>query len=523
MHRAGRRTSSRTSRQLPTLAVLAALGVLPACGTTVPLSSATSTESSAGGAGAAAGLNGPAGGSGPAAGATGLGGPSAVAGSGASAAPAEGSAGIMPVTPAAGTSGTAANGWAGVAHASGPVSIGLLYAKNSQAAINAVGGSNQAPDMYTGMKALVADINAHGGLAGHRIIPVYYGLDATSTNAQAEYQAACTDFTQDHHVFAVAVPVVNDMTFSRCLSQAGVLEVSTELTTENQADFTAAPLLLEPDAINLDRLADIEPRQLIDQGWLANRDDAPAGTLPKPRICVLAFDTPAFREAYQNHLKSTYAQLGAPVYDVQFVSMDTGSLGSEIPQAVLKFEQDQCNHVTFLTTSGLAPGLFAIQASNEHYQPRYGFSSQDAMGVVIQDLPNPRAQLHQSLSVGWFPEADVADYESPANSQPAQPHCLALMRAHQVDAADGNSAGLDDYMCDSIWYLRAALAAEGGQLTVSAFFTGVDRLGSRFRPAVTFADALNAQRRDGLAEIRRAAFYDSCTCFRYTTQGMKIQ
>ncbi len=335
----------------------------------------------------------------------------------------------------------------------GAVSVGLLWVSNAQSQIAAVGAKNLTPDMHAGEQALVDDLNTHGGLAGHRIVPVFHAFDDNATNLPVEWQKACTDLTQDHHVFAVLAPGLNDPAFSGCLARAGVIEVSALLTTEGKSDFAAAPLLVEPASMNLDRLADVEPRQLVAQGWLANRSDAPPGADPKPKIGVVAFDKPSFREAFDHHLKPAYAALGTPIAEEAFVGDTADQLGTQLPGIVLRFAQEGINHVTFLTSTGLPPGLFLIQATKQEYKPRYGFSSQDAMGVVIQDEPDPRGQLHQAASVGWFPEADVADYEAPGNAQPSQPRCLALMRAHQITASDGNSAGIDDYMCDSLWYL----------------------------------------------------------------------
>lgn len=405
---------------------------------------------------------------------------------------------------------------------SGAITIGFVYLKNAQQQVSAVGAKNLVPDMRAGEEALVRDLNAHGGLNGHHVRPVFTPFNATSSAPADEWQRICTTFTQDSRVFAAVVPAINDPSFSRCLSKGGVVEVSTLLTTEGQADFAAAPLLVEPASFNLDRLAEIEPRQLVAQGWLSNRDDAGVGVDPKPKVGVVVFDKAGFREAYERHLKPTLAGLGAPVADVEYVGDSAEALSSQMPNVVLRFAQDGINHVTFLTSTGLAPGLFLVHATQQQFKPRYGFSSQDAMGVVIEDLPDPKGQLHQSVLAGWFPQADVKDYNTPENAQPRQAACLALMRQNQVQESDGNSAGIDGYMCDSVWFLRDALRAGGAAVSTQSFMTGVDRLAGAYQPATTFATFLSRARRDGASQIRHASFAEQCTCFSYTSRGIRV-
>jgi len=443
-------------------------------------------------------------------------------------APASGSAGVAGAgqggtgSVATGSTGASASSAWSAAVPAGPITIGFVYLKNAQQQLSSVGAKNLVPDMKAGEEALVNDLNAHGGLNGHQIRAVYAPFDASSTTPANEWTNICTAFTQDTHVFAAVVPGSNDPAFARCLSRANVIEVSTLLTTEGQADFAAAPLLVEPASFNLDRLAEIEPRQLVAQGWLANRDDAGVGIDPKPRIGVVVFDKPGFREAYANHLKPAFAALGAPVVDVEYVGDSADALGSQLSSIVLRFAQDGINHVTFLTSTGLAPGLFMLHATQQQFKPRYGFSSQDGIGVVIEDEPDPKGQLHQAVLTGWFPQADVKDYRAPENAQPRQSECLALMLRNRVQESDGNSAGIDGYMCDSVWFLRDALRAGGAAVSVESFLDGVDRLAGSYRPATTFATSVSRSHRDGGAQIRHAAFRESCPCFTYTSKGIPV-
>src|SRR5437763_937118 len=88
--------------------------------------------------------------------------------------------------------------WGG---AGGGVGRGAPGGGAANAAIGAAGitqGDEKANDQI-----VIDDINAHGGVAGRKIVPIFHGLDATSTNTlDSQYQAACDDLTQYHKVFA---------------------------------------------------------------------------------------------------------------------------------------------------------------------------------------------------------------------------------------------------------------------------------------------------------------------------------
>ena len=58
-------------------------------------------------------------------------------------------------------------------------------------------------NLQTDANATIRYINKHGGLYGHVLSPVYYGIQLTSTQPYSTTMAAiCSSWTQDHHVAA---------------------------------------------------------------------------------------------------------------------------------------------------------------------------------------------------------------------------------------------------------------------------------------------------------------------------------
>jgi hypothetical protein len=60
------------------------------------------------------------------------------------------------------------------------------------------------PDAYG---ALIANINAHGGISGRKIVPYFAEMNPAAPSTTA---AACTQLTEDHTVFVVLSPVYPD-------------------------------------------------------------------------------------------------------------------------------------------------------------------------------------------------------------------------------------------------------------------------------------------------------------------------
>jgi hypothetical protein len=75
------------------------------------------------------------------------------------------------------------------------------------------------PDVGPAIRALASYANAHGGLGGRKLIPIYR-FDDGSGSWSANYQAACEALTEDNHVFAVVSSVTAPQTeeFASCLA-----------------------------------------------------------------------------------------------------------------------------------------------------------------------------------------------------------------------------------------------------------------------------------------------------------------
>src|SRR5579872_7054507 len=100
-------------------------------------------------------------------------------------------------------------GPAGAATAQGvtasTIRIGIPYV--DFAAVRAI-GVNLNPGNYSdAYQALIANMNAHGGILGRRIIPF---LDAVNPAQVAAADTSCTQLTKDDKIFLAIAPLMPD-------------------------------------------------------------------------------------------------------------------------------------------------------------------------------------------------------------------------------------------------------------------------------------------------------------------------
>lgn len=430
----------------------------------------------------------------------------------------------------AGPGSGAGAGAAGEHDGTKEVQIGLYYASDSNEYLQAVGAESTVPDIRDAAEVVVKDINARGGVAGRELVPVYHPIRSTSDDRQGQDQAACEDFTQDRPVTTVISPGYRSNVLADCLAKAGVPYLYTGLTIDDAASFDRRPFQSEPISINLDRLAGVQVDRLVAQDWLSHVPGSEEANLGQPvKLGVVAFDDPMFRGVFERVLAPGFEANGTPVEEAAFVRTDTAGLTNDINNAVLRFSQNGVTHVTFLTSGGLAPGLFVVRAHNQRYEPRYGFTSQDAMQIVWEDNIRPllgddaARQLRGALGVGWLPLGDVANGSDPGVAPPSYQRCLDTMAEGGVQPRDTNYNGFLAFVCDGFWFLDAAFEASGGaQLTASTFIAGHDRLGAAYEPATVPRTRVGPDRRDGVSAVRDFAFFDECKCFRYTSDSIEV-
>jgi hypothetical protein len=388
--------------------------------------------------------------------------------------------------------------------AAGPVTIGALTAQGAGDYERSLGFSGVATGDQAAMtKSVVAYINAHGGIAGHRVNVLVYDVKVADaeTNPTAAYQAACAYFTQDHHVFAVAsyLQLVPE-NFYRCLQQHHV-PVDTP-DDEFSASFLNryADTVIAPISPNYTRLMADNVDALWSSGWLT----------ASSKVGVVAFDTPAGHSSVDAGLVPALSRHGLKLADSLYTSTDN-SADSQYQGGVLKFKAAGVDRVFFAI--GGEPVYFALAAEQDAYHPHYELGSLEYPGVLEQDLPAD--QLVGAAGIGFDPYFDLDNTRWPIVHTPGEGRCLSALKAAAQDLSSGTTMGIGAWICDE-WFLFQTALAKLQVLTPGSLMHAVDGLGSRFTSASTFATYFASGRpHDGASAFRLDAFQSGCNCFTY--------
>jgi hypothetical protein len=378
---------------------------------------------------------------------------------------------------------------------SAPIVIGIPYVNQQEenAVTGGIGSGLQNADDQAMFSLLISDVNRHGGVLGHPLQAVYHSVDPTQTEAQWE-QSACSDFVQDHHVL-VAFRAATTINYLKCVTQGGAAVIGTDWSNLVQSEYQQLQWVIQPDTFALDRLARIQATQFEAEGLFAS--PAPA------KVGILYFDVPEFATA-EGILEHSLAAEGVDVVDRQAFNwvgstQDVGGTAARVQNAWLI-------------------GFFGLDAANQNYYPRYGYTSDEVLSNIAANVP--AKALQGSKFIGWWPAQDLADT---GDYPPAEKACVEFMNAHGQATSTGNerSSALGD--CESIYYLVAALKAGGEPFSRASLLAGARRLtAASYQPVNTFGISETPSNFDGASEIRQGGWDTSCSCFAYTSGPIKV-
>jgi hypothetical protein len=408
------------------------------------------------------------------------------------------------------------------------IHVGIPYAVNSAAANAAIGAAGiDQGDEKKNSQVVIDDINSHGGVAGRKLVPEFYELDAASSDTtDTQYQAACESLTQDRKIFVLMGG--DNENFLRCLNNAKVIALNENLTVQDGATFKRYPYYFEITSLNLDRIAAAEVPGLNAQGYFSGSWNTAAGA-PAPgkaKVGVLTFDMPTFNHAVDQVLVPALAKLGlkpdagdiirAP--EAQRTS-DVGADAAVVSNAVLKFRSDGVTHVLVLEKGGTLSLLFGNNADSQGYHPRYGANSQTGQQALVDSGAYPKSQLPGTVGIAWEPGVDITPAENTDDgpySNDSRRRCIALYKAAGVTYDNANAAAVALGTCNQFWFFRDVMK-NAPALNRDGFLAAANRLGTSFEATDGGLTRIDPDHHDGVAAVRYWAYKPECSCMRYTS------
>jgi hypothetical protein len=398
------------------------------------------------------------------------------------------------------------------------VYLGVVTENDAEKVASGLGLNNLDPgDQEADANAMADVINRTGGIDGRRLVLAFYNEATFALLASPDTQAAeaCTHFTEDRPVAAVinSVTIIDTPAFKACFARHGV-----PVFEGSQQPVDAAALQqLGGDIISVlsPSYNDVAPTmvaRLRAQGYFGrwNTSTGEPGSAPV-RVGILTPHDPTGATA-ADLLSAALSRAGYPPVETYSYSSSGAGSGTEASAAF----QFRARGITHVIGTGLNTYLFMTPAETAGYRPRYGVSTFNAPGVLLQNNV-PKAQLTGALGIGTDPTADVDAAHDPGDVNPAEGACLSTMRAAgQTFTGKRLAEAVALFDCDVFRLFRRSVIAGHG-LDQASILRGVGITGPDFKPAETFSSGL-APGRDALAgSARDLGWSTACECFHYTS------
>lgn len=401
--------------------------------------------------------------------------------------------------------------------------VGVATQKDTETAGNTLGVAADFGDQEAIVRAILNDINSRGGVAGRKLVPVFYDIDSAQAaqDPNAVAQEACARWTEDRQVFAavsLASSINNDTLYS-CLAKRQTPLVVNDVSLHSAEHMRRyAGYLYAPSVPSLERLVPTWLRRAATQGYFKERWDTMAGGpgATDVKVGLLHTTDPSFYgdDRFGALVKRELANQSVSVAAEFQHSGNTTSISGEMSQAVLRFQQAGVTHV--ISDGAL---LFFMQAAeSQNYRPRYTVTSFHAPGF-LQDTA-PARQSGGAIGVGYVPTIDVDNKRDPGDVSKAQTHCRKVMKQAGQNVSNRQAMLAMLLNCDGFTFLASAI--EKGSLSPAGMQQGAGSLRA-MPPAATFAISFSGSRQDGATKARDLAYRNDCGCFAYpsrTNHGM---
>lgn len=387
------------------------------------------------------------------------------------------------------------------------VSIGYTTARDSSAASNSLGIEGaETGNVDAQVRAVVQDINGRGGLLGRKIVLVNHdvkSLSATQDPARTS-QEACAKFTQDNKVFAVLDTIgMGDDSFRDCLVKHRTALISDWMQSD-EAEFDRTGIVFSPSQMTVDRYLPAVVDRLVAQGFFT-KWDVRAGRLGAApvKIGLTHFDNEKGNR-YAAVLKRALAKHRLTVAEEASYSPSLNDNSSSTSNAVLRFN---AAGVTHMFNANL---LFYKNADSQNYHPRYAIDDYIATPYLLSRNVG-KSQLHGAIGAGYRPLDEVPKASDPT---PAATRCKELMRKSGQDTSKQFTVSVMLSVCDVFNLLEAGIRA-GRDVSAAALVNGIESLGTRFQPTVTYRSIFNRGRHAGGSGVRDFVYSDACGCFKF--------
>jgi hypothetical protein len=281
------------------------------------------------------------------------------------------------------------------------------------AALQAVGVNLNDGNYQDAVSALTANMNAHGGVDGRKVVPYFAEMNPASASS---ISSSCSELTEDDKAFIVLFPVYPD-----CFQQTydtpvigGVLPGT--LPKSAAVDFS----LTTPDAA-------------YDPVQLAAFDKRGAFKGKKVGLFYGADDTSEVK-VVQSDLKKLHVDVVLSAED-SVTATDTVAVDQEAQTIALRFQDAGVNEVVGVGGTGAVTWPRALQDNQSTYKPPWIATNVTALASYIASAKGGNPYLDNVMA------ASPVSSEYQVWKDPAMQQCAAIVR--KAYPSDGIAAPVD--------------------------------------------------------------------------------
>ena len=379
------------------------------------------------------------------------------------------------------------------------INLGLQYTKDAAENSAQFGASGLSPGDFRSYYQPVIDyINSHGGVAGRKLVPYYYGVNPQAAGGiAAEDAASCAYWTQDHKVFLMSGGRDG---LNACAEKNG--GVTMAYGNETARTFAQFPHYLDPISFRLERVGALTVRSLAKRGYFTGK------------FGLVTWDDPNYRLSVKDGYEPALRAAKVPVVETAYIPVpqaygDLGASNAAISNAILRFASQGIDHV--IVQDGPA-GLFGgggltlqwlNNSESQQYRPRYGMNTYNSPGS--QALP--ATQQQNMLFVSWSNLTPASDAGYRTNT--TREACFKIMTDAGVTLTSSNQ-NVAAIICDSL-FLFQRVGNRPGALTADGFIAQAEQVGS-YPVASVYGASLAPDKHDGGDLVRDGHFDTSCAC-----------
>src|SRR4051812_21806097 len=224
-------------------------------------------------------------------------------------------------------------------------------------------------------KAVVDEINAHGGVAGKQLAVRVRPIPNTATATAASMQQVCQQATEEDKPFAVVITAAVPVPVVQC-SAVGHNELTITMDAWQQAIYNDAKGRLF--AVGTSGSADIERQYGFAPALLQTQH-----ALDGKTVGILNQDQPADRAAAATALKAALAKAGSPVAAEATAPIQSLSSCSQTDAAIQRMQQAKVNFV-FLLAENLCGSSLVNAANKVGYKPQWATLGNNVSNTVAQ-------------------------------------------------------------------------------------------------------------------------------------------